>query len=121
MTSPYSQRQAFPDLPSYTVIRPSAASPAIRIIVAIARAIASEAKFVIMDEPTTSLTQKEVDNLIAMYQTPGGQTLLNKMPVVMQNTMTEMQDLMRPMMQRIQKMQQDVVSEIQAEKTKKSG
>ena len=33
---------------------------------AIARAIASEAKFVIMDEPTTSLTQKEVDNLIAV-------------------------------------------------------
>jgi hypothetical protein len=56
-----------------------------------------------------------------MYQTPGGQTLLTKMPLVMQNTMTEMQDLMRPMMQRIQKMQQDVASEIQAEKTKKGG
>src|SRR6201996_4117228 len=39
---------------------------ATRELVAIARAIASEAKFVIMDEPTTSLTQKEVDNLIAV-------------------------------------------------------
>ncbi|HZZ13573.1 MAG TPA: sugar ABC transporter ATP-binding protein [Paraburkholderia sp.] len=39
---------------------------ATRQLVAIARAIASEAKFVIMDEPTTSLTQKEVDNLIAV-------------------------------------------------------
>ena len=68
-----------------------------------------------------TFTQSEVDNLIAMYQTPGGQTLLSKMPMVMQNTMTEMQELMRPMMQRIQKMQQDVVSEIQAEKTKKNG
>lgn len=37
---------------------------ATRQLVAIARAIASEAKFVIMDEPTTSLTQKEVANLI---------------------------------------------------------
>lgn len=37
---------------------------ATRQLVAIARAIASEAKFVIMDEPTTSLTQKEVTNLI---------------------------------------------------------
>ena len=37
---------------------------ATRQLVAIARGIASEAKFVIMDEPTTSLTQKEVDNLI---------------------------------------------------------
>ena len=39
---------------------------ATRQLVAIARAIASEAKFVIMDEPTTSLTQKEVANLIAV-------------------------------------------------------
>jgi len=39
---------------------------ATRQLVAIARAIASEAKLVIMDEPTTSLTQKEVDNLIAV-------------------------------------------------------
>ncbi|WP_114811933.1 sugar ABC transporter ATP-binding protein [Paraburkholderia kururiensis] len=39
---------------------------ATRQLVAIARAIASEAKFVIMDEPTTSLTQKEVDNLIGV-------------------------------------------------------
>ncbi|CAH2793067.1 MAG: ABC transporter, ATP-binding protein (cluster 2, ribose/xylose/arabinose/galactose) / ABC transporter, ATP-binding protein (cluster 2, ribose/xylose/arabinose/galactose) [uncultured Paraburkholderia sp.] len=39
---------------------------ATRQLVAIARAIASEAKFVIVDEPTTSLTQKEVDNLIAV-------------------------------------------------------
>lgn len=37
---------------------------ATRQLVAIARGIASEAQFVIMDEPTTSLTQKEVDNLI---------------------------------------------------------
>jgi simple sugar transport system ATP-binding protein len=39
---------------------------ATRQLVAIARAIASDARFVIMDEPTTSLTQKEVDNLIAV-------------------------------------------------------
>jgi simple sugar transport system ATP-binding protein len=37
---------------------------ATRQLVAIARGIASEARFVIMDEPTASLTQKEVDNLI---------------------------------------------------------
>ena len=37
---------------------------ATRQLVAIARAIASEARLVIMDEPTTSLTRQEVDNLI---------------------------------------------------------
>ncbi|KAA2235634.1 sugar ABC transporter ATP-binding protein [Salinarimonas soli] len=37
---------------------------AIRQLVAIARAIAVKARLVIMDEPTTSLTRREVDNLI---------------------------------------------------------
>ncbi|MBY3031771.1 sugar ABC transporter ATP-binding protein [Rhizobium leguminosarum] len=37
---------------------------AARQLVAIARAIATRAKLVIMDEPTTSLTRREVDNLI---------------------------------------------------------
>ena len=37
---------------------------AVRQLVAISRAIATEAKLVIMDEPTTSLTRREVDNLV---------------------------------------------------------
>ena len=37
---------------------------AVRQLVAIARAIATTAKLVIMDEPTTSLTWREVDNLV---------------------------------------------------------
>ena len=37
---------------------------AVRQLVAIARAIATKAKLVIMDEPTTSLTRREVDNLV---------------------------------------------------------
>ena len=37
---------------------------AVRQLVAIARAIATKAKLVIMDEPTTSLTRHEVDNLV---------------------------------------------------------
>ena len=37
---------------------------ATRQLIAIARAIATKARMVIMDEPTTALTQREVDNLI---------------------------------------------------------
>lgn len=37
---------------------------AVRQLIAIARAIATQAKLVIMDEPTTSLTRREVDNLV---------------------------------------------------------
>ena len=39
-----------------------------RQLIAIARAIASQARLVIMDEPTTSLTRREVDNLIHVVQ-----------------------------------------------------
>jgi simple sugar transport system ATP-binding protein len=41
---------------------------AFRQLVAIARAIATRAKLVIMDEPTTSLTRREVDNLIRVVE-----------------------------------------------------
>ena len=39
-----------------------------RQLVAIARAVAGRAKLVIMDEPTTSLTRREVDNLIRVLE-----------------------------------------------------
>lgn len=35
-------------------------------LVAIARALANEARIVVMDEPTTALTRKEVDNLLSL-------------------------------------------------------
>lgn len=68
-----------------------------------------------------SFTQQEVDGMIAFYKTPAGQAVINKMPAVMQNTMDEMQQMMGPMMQRIQRMQQEVVAELKAEGEKKGG
>ena len=68
-----------------------------------------------------SFTQSEVDGMIAFYKTPSGQAVISKMPAVMQNTMNEMQQMMAPMMQRIQKMQQDVAAEMKAENEKKGG
>lgn len=65
-----------------------------------------------------SFTQQEVNDLIAMYKTPGAQALINKMPMVVQNTMTEMQPLMQPIIQRMQRTQQQVMAQIQAEKAK---
>src|SRR5262249_38977411 len=65
-----------------------------------------------------SFTQKEVDDLIAMYKTPGAQALINKMPIVVQNTMTEMQPMMQPVLLKMQRTQQQVLAQIQAEKAK---
>lgn len=62
-----------------------------------------------------SFTQEDVDNLITMYQTPGGKALLAKMPAVMQNSMVEMQSMIQPMLERVQKKQEELVGKIQAE------
>ena len=67
-----------------------------------------------------SLTQEEVTGLIALYKTPAGQALINKMPVVMQNTMAEMQTMMAPMMERLQQSQQRLVAEIKSKAKPKS-
>jgi uncharacterized protein len=68
-----------------------------------------------------SFNQQEVDGMIAFYKTPAGQAVVNKMPVVMQNSMNETMQMMGPMMQRIQRMQTEMIAQIQAEKEKKSG
>jgi uncharacterized protein len=68
-----------------------------------------------------SFNQEEIDSMIAMYKSPAGQMLLNKMPIVLQNTMSEMQQMMQPVMERIQRMQHDVVAQMQAERSKKGG
>ena len=57
-----------------------------------------------------TFSQQEVDGMIAFYKTPAGQAVIAKMPTVMQNTIEEMQQMMGPVMQKMQKMQQDVVA-----------
>ena len=68
-----------------------------------------------------SFTQEEVNGMIAFYKTPAGQAVVNKMPVVMQNTMHEMQEMVGPMMERVRRMQQEIAAEIKAESGKKGG
>jgi hypothetical protein len=68
-----------------------------------------------------SFTQEEIDGITAFYRTPTGQAVLTKMPVVMQNTLSEVQQMMSPMMQRVKRMQEEIVAEIQADKQKSGG
>ena len=48
-----------------------------------------------------SFTQEEIDGLIAFYQSPVGMAFVNKMPIVMQKSMTSMQARMQPMMEKM--------------------
>ena len=67
-----------------------------------------------------SLTQEEVNGIIAIYKTPAGQAMITKMPIIMQNTMAELQTTMAPMMQRVQKSQEQLVADIKKEAKPKS-
>jgi uncharacterized protein len=51
-----------------------------------------------------SFSQDEVDGMLAFYRSPAGQATIKKMPLVMQNTMLEMQQMMKPIIQKIQAM-----------------
>jgi len=59
-------------------------------------------------------TQDEVDGLIAFYKTPAGQALINKNPLLMQNTLDEMRALMHPMIQRINQIKSEGEQQMKA-------
>jgi hypothetical protein len=68
-----------------------------------------------------SFTQAEVDGMIAFYKTPAGQAMIGKMPAVMQSSIDEMQQSLGPVMEKIQRMQQEVAGEMKAETKPKGG
>ena len=68
-----------------------------------------------------TFSQQEVDGMITFYKTPAGQAVIRKMPAAMQNSIDEMQQMMGPVMQRMQQMQHDVVAEMKAETKNKGG
>ena len=59
-----------------------------------------------------SLTQSEVDGMIAFYKSPAGIALIKKMPLIMQESMIAMQEMMGPMMQNMQKSLQEAALEM---------
>lgn len=61
-----------------------------------------------------SFTQQEVDGMLAFYKSPSGQSVIRKMPLVMQNTMTEMQKRMGPIYQKLSKMTEETITEMKA-------
>ena len=58
-----------------------------------------------------TFTGEDIDAIIAFYESPAGQRMLEKMPALMQNTMTAMQRLIVPM---LQQMEHDLAAEVSA-------
>ncbi len=54
---------------------------------------------------------QDIDAIIAFYETPAGQRMLDKMPALMQHTMEAMQQLMVPV---LEQMQDEIAAEVSA-------
>ena len=68
-----------------------------------------------------TFSQKEIDGMIAFYRTPDGQAAMIKMATAMQTTMDEMQGVMGPVMEKMERLQQDIVAALKAENKNKGG
>lgn len=60
-----------------------------------------------------TFTQEEIDGLIAFYESPAGKAFVVKMPLVMQKSMTAMQQRMGPIMQKMQASMKEALQEMQ--------
>lgn len=60
-----------------------------------------------------SLTQSEVDGMLEFYRSDAGKAVVAKMPVIMQNTMTLMQQRMAGMAPKMQKIQGTAMAKLQ--------
>ena len=61
-----------------------------------------------------SFTQQEVDGMLAFYESAAGQAVIKKMPLVVQNTVAEMQKRMGPFLQKLIKMEEETAEQMKA-------
>jgi len=65
-----------------------------------------------------AFTQDEIDGVIKFYKSPAGRAYVNKLPVVMQNLMGEMQTLIKTLQERMMAIQKESAQELKALKEK---
>ena len=61
---------------------------------------------------TESFTQEEIDGLITFYKSPAGVAFVNKMPLVAQKSVSLLQSLMSPAMDRMTVLVRQTMSEV---------
>jgi uncharacterized protein len=60
----------------------------------------------------SSLTQDELDGMIAFYASAPGQAYIHKIPLIMQNVMIEMQGMLKPMQEKLAEIQKQTLQEM---------
>ncbi len=61
-----------------------------------------------------SFTQQEAQGMLDFYRSDAGRAVIAKMPLVMQHTMTAMQEQLKIMFPRIQEVQKDIIARLKA-------
>jgi hypothetical protein len=62
-----------------------------------------------------TFTQSEIDGMTAFYSSPTGHAVIVKLPLAMQNSMSEMQERMRQMAPKIEQLAKETAEEIKAQ------
>jgi hypothetical protein len=65
-----------------------------------------------------SFTQDEIDGVIKFYKSPAGKAYVKKLPLAMQNVMREMQDLLKPLQEKMAAIQKESMQELKDLKDK---
>lgn len=67
-----------------------------------------------------SFSQSDVDGMIAFYKTEAGQSVIKKMPIVMQNTMQLTQERMKVVLPQIMQITEESIAVVQQQHVSKS-
>lgn len=62
-----------------------------------------------------TFSQSEVDSMIAFYSSPAGRAVVEKLPLVVQNTMVIVQERMQVLLPKIKQMAQETATELKAQ------
>lgn len=64
-------------------------------------------------------TEKEIQDMLAFYQTETGRSMVSKMPLVMNDSMLFSQEMMKSLLPKIQSLAQELKAEIQKHRNQK--
>jgi uncharacterized protein len=67
----------------------------------------------ILDVYSRNFTEKEIDDMLAFYRTETGKSVIKKLPAVMQESMQISNQLLQPVLPKIQKISQELSAELE--------